>query len=94
MWLSEQKTSHFDFYQYFVQNCTDDKLQSWMSLLTLMPMEEIQEECASNRNGSAQHTLAFRVLELVRGTKAAVAARQVRIFSDFLLSLTHPSFNY
>ena len=75
VWLSERKTSHFDLYQYFVQNATDEKLRSWMSLLTMMPMEEIEEICANNSNGHAQHMLAFNVVALVRGQAAAESAK-------------------
>ena len=74
VWLAESKTSHVDMYQYFVQNATDEMVPKWMGLMTLMTPQQIAEACALG-GGKAQKELAYRVVELVRGTEAAESAR-------------------
>ena len=76
VWLSDAKTSDFDMYQYFIQTATDELVGSWLRLMTLMPIEEIEEVCRSSVGGHAQRVLAYKVVELVRGREAADRAKE------------------
>ncbi len=75
VWLSENKSSHIELYQYFIQNATDVAAPKWMALLTLMTESEISESCQRG-GGAAQKELAYRVVELLRGPEAAEEAKK------------------
>lgn len=80
VWLDPEKTSPYDFYQYW-RNVDDRDVKNCLSLLTFLPMDEV------NRLGSMQgsdinhskEVLAFEVTKLVHGeeeaSKAMAAAR-------------------
>jgi tyrosyl-tRNA synthetase len=76
VWLSAQRTSPFDFYQYFV-NVDDRDVVKCLKLLTFLPMAEIERfgalEGAELR--TAKQALAFAVTEIVHGREAAEAAQ-------------------
>ena len=77
LWLDENKTSPYDFYQYF-RNVEDVKVAECMRLLTLMELEEIAELTAHNdeRMNAAKERLAFEVTKLVHGEEKALAAQK------------------
>lgn len=80
LWLDENKTTPYEFYQYF-RNVEDVKVEECMRLLTFMDMEEIRELTAHNdeRMNAAKERLAFEVTKLVHGEEKALAAeRQAR----------------
>ena len=80
LWLDENKTSPYDFYQYF-RNVEDVKVEECMRLLTFMPLEEIEEmtKYKDERINAAKERLAFEVTKLVHGEeKARDAERQVK----------------
>ncbi len=80
LWLDENKTTPYEFYQYF-RNVEDVKVEECMRLLTFMDMEEIRELTAHNdeRMNAAKERLAFEVTKLVHGEEKAFAAeRQAR----------------
>ena len=80
LWLDENKTSPYDFYQYF-RNVEDVKVAECMRLLTFMPLEEIEEmtKYKDERINAAKERLAFEVTKLVHGEeKARDAERQVK----------------
>ena len=80
LWLDENKTSPYDFYQYF-RNVEDEKVAECMRLLTFMPLEEIEEltRFKDERINAAKERLAFEVTKLVHGEeKAEDAKRQVK----------------
>ena len=76
VWLSAQRTSPFDFYQYFV-NVDDRDVARFLKLLTFIPMDEINRlaslEGAELR--SAKQTLAFEATAIVHGRDAAEVAQ-------------------
>ncbi len=76
VWLSAERTSPFDFYQYFV-NVDDRDVVRFLKLLTFMPMDEIARyatlEGAELR--SAKQALAFALTEIVHGREAAEKAQ-------------------
>ena len=80
LWLDENKTTPYEFYQYF-RNVEDVKVAECMRLLTVMDLEEIAELTAHNdeRMNAAKERLAFEVTKLVHGEQKAVEAqRQAR----------------
>lgn len=77
LWLDENKTTPYEFYQYF-RNVEDVKVEECMRLLTFMDMEEIKELTAHNdeRMNAAKERLAFEVTKLVHGEGKAIAAQK------------------
>jgi tyrosyl-tRNA synthetase len=86
VWLSPDKTSPFDFFQYW-RNVADADVIKCLKFLTFIPVEEI-EEMERTMTGSdlnkAKETLAYEVTKIVHGeeeaTKALEAARA--LFSE------------
>lgn len=80
LWLDENKTSPYEFYQYF-RNVEDVKVNECMRLLTFMELEEIETltKHMDERMNAAKERLAFEVTRLVHGEeKALEAQRQAR----------------
>ena len=80
LWLDENKTSPYEFYQYF-RNVEDVKVNECMRLLTFMELEEIEAltKHMDERMNAAKERLAFEVTRLVHGEeKALEAQRQAR----------------
>lgn len=80
VWLDENKTSPYEFYQYW-RNTADDDAEKCFKLLTFLPLEEIAELCAhrDERINAAKERLAFELTKLVHGEeKAALAQAQAR----------------
>ncbi|MBC5628035.1 tyrosine--tRNA ligase [Clostridium sp. NSJ-6] len=80
LWLDPDKTSPFDFYQYW-RNVDDADVEKCLSLLTFVPMDEVRRLGAleGSEINKAKEVLAFEVTKLVHGeeeaTKAQAAAR-------------------
>ncbi len=82
VWLDPDKTSPYDFYQYW-RNIDDADVIKCMKMLTFVPLEEIRE--FEKREGSelnpVKERLAFEITSLVHGQeeaeKAQSAARSV-----------------
>ncbi len=80
LWLDENKTSPYDFFQYF-RNVEDCKVAECMKLLTFMELDEIEEltKYQDERINAAKERLAFEVTKLVHGEeKAKLAMEQAR----------------
>ncbi|MBP5177427.1 MAG: tyrosine--tRNA ligase, partial [Clostridia bacterium] len=77
LWLDENKTSPYEFYQYF-RNVEDVKVAECMRLLTFMDLDEIAALTAHNdeRMNAAKERLAFEVTKLVHGEQKAVEAQK------------------
>ena len=77
LWLDENKTTPYEFYQYF-RNVEDVKVEECMRLLTFMDMDEIKELTKYNdeRMNLAKERLAFEVTKLVHGEEKAVLAQK------------------
>ena len=77
IWLDADRTSPYDFYQYWV-NTTDQDVIRFLKLFTFLPLDEIDE--MSRLEGAeinqAKQALAFEVTKLVHGQDEAVKARQ------------------
>lgn len=76
VWLDENKTSPYEFYQYW-RNTADDDVEKCFKLLTFLPLEEIAELCAhrDERINAAKERLAFELTKLVHGEEKAVLAQ-------------------
>lgn len=77
LWLSAEKTSPFEFYQYW-RNVGDLDVEKCLKMLTFLPMSEIRklaslEGAEINR---AKEILAFEVTKLVHGEEAAAKAQK------------------
>lgn len=76
VWLDENKTSPYEFYQYW-RNTADDDVEKCFKLLTFLPLEEIAELCAhrDERINAAKERLAFELTKLVHGEEKAEKAQ-------------------
>lgn len=76
LWLDPNKTSPFDFYQYW-RNVDDADVKKCLMLLTFVPVEEINE--ITNVEGAAineaKKRLAFEITKLVHGEEEALKAK-------------------
>ncbi len=75
VWLDAQRTSPYDYYQYWV-NCADEDVARFLALYTFLPMEEIRE-VARLRDADvnfAKTVLAFETTRIVHGREAALQA--------------------
>lgn len=77
LWLDPEKTSPYDFYQYW-RNVNDSDVENCLSLLTYVPMEEVRRLGALKDSAinEAKKVLAFEVTKLVHGEEEAVKAQQ------------------
>ncbi len=76
VWLSAEKTSPYDFYQYW-RNVDDADVEKCLKLLTFMPLEEINELCRfkDERINKAKERLAFEVTKIVHNEEEAIKAQ-------------------
>ena len=80
VWLDENKTTPYEFYQYW-RNINDDDVEKCMNLLTFLPVEQIKELCAhkDERINKAKEVLAFELTKEVHGEeKAKIAESQAK----------------
>lgn len=72
VWLDPEKTSPYDFYQYW-RNVHDNDVEKCMKLLTFMPVDEIMEMTAhkDERMNAAKIRLAYEVTKIVHGEEIA-----------------------
>ena len=77
LWLDENKTTPYEFYQYF-RNVEDVKVEECMKLLTFMDLDEIAELTAhqDERINVAKERLAYEVTKLVHGEEKAEECRK------------------
>ena len=77
LWLSKEKTSVYDFYQYW-RNIKDDEVYNVLRMLTKLPMEEVNR--LSNLEGSsineAKKIAAYMITQLIHGTDEANKAKE------------------
>lgn len=78
LWLDKDKTSPYEFYQYF-RNVQDADVKNCLCLLTMLPLEEIEEltRHKDERINAAKERLAYEVTKLVHGEKEAEAAQNM-----------------
>ena len=76
VWLDPNKTSPFDFYQYW-RNVDDADVLKCIKLLTFLPLDEIEkmESWAGSQLNRAKEILAFELTQMVHGTEEAEKAQ-------------------
>ena len=75
VWLDPNKTSPFEFYQYW-RNVDDADVMKCIRMLTFIPIEEIEamESWDASRINEKKALLAYSVTELVHGAEEAKKA--------------------
>ena len=75
VWLDAQKTSPYDFFQYW-RNVDDADVIKCLKMLTFIPIEEIEamESWEGAQLNVAKERLAFALTEMVHGTEEAQKA--------------------
>ncbi len=77
VWLDPNKTSPFEFYQYW-RNVADAVVFKCMRMLTFLSLEEIEEieKWEGNRINEAKEVLAFELTKLVHSEEEAIKAQE------------------
>ena len=77
VWLDPNKTSPFEFYQYW-RNIDDADVMKCIRMLTFIPIDEIEEmeKWDGSRINEKKAILAFHLTELVHGTEEATKAEE------------------
>ncbi len=76
IWLDENKTTPYEFYQYW-RNTADEDVEKCLKLLTFLPLDEIEELCRykDERINKAKETLAYELTKEVHGEEKANLAQ-------------------
>jgi len=76
VWLDPNKTSPFEFYQYW-RNVDDADVMKCIRMLTFIPIEEIEqmEKWEDNRINEKKELLAYELTSLVHGAEEADKAK-------------------
>ena len=76
VWLDPNKTSPFEFYQYW-RNVSDQEVLKCLRMLTFLPLEKIDEmeKWEGSQLNEAKDILAYELTSLVHGEEEAVSAR-------------------
>ena len=77
VWLDANKTSPFDFYQYW-RNVDDADVMKCIRMLTFLPLEQIDEMATwkDAQLNTAKETLAYELTKMVHGEDEASAAQE------------------
>ena len=77
VWLDPNKTSPFEFYQYW-RNVADADVLKCIRMLTFLPLEEIDEmdKWEGSQLNKAKEILAFELTKLVHGEEEAIKAQE------------------
>ena len=80
IWLDENKLSNYDFYQFWI-NIDDRNVPSFLKLFTKLPLEEINKlsDLKDKEINEAKKILAFEVTKIVRGSEAALEAKEITL---------------
>jgi len=75
LWLDANKTSPYDFYQYW-RNIADSDVEKCLALLTFVPMDEVRRLGAlkDEKINEAKKVLAYEVTKLIHGEAEAIKA--------------------
>ena len=76
VWLDPEKTTPFEFFQYW-RNVDDGDVIKCLKMLTFLPLEQIQEMEAweGSQLNKAKEILAYELTNLVHGEEEAIKAR-------------------
>ncbi|MBQ9314397.1 MAG: tyrosine--tRNA ligase [Clostridia bacterium] len=76
LWLDPNKTSPYEFYQYF-RNIADADVKNVMCMLTFLPLDEIDNLCnvEGEKINEAKKVLAYEITKIVHGEEEAQKAQ-------------------
>ena len=77
LWLSAEKTSPYEFYQYW-RNIEDESVETVFNMLTFLPVDKIKELCnvEGEKINEAKKVLAFEITKLIHGEEEAKKAEE------------------
>lgn len=77
LWLNPEKTSPYDFYQYW-RNIGDTEVKKVLSLLTFLPMEEVERlsSLKDEKINEAKKIAAYEITKLIHGENEAKKAQE------------------
>lgn len=77
LWLDAEKTSPYEFYQYW-RNVDDADVEKCLSLLTFLPMTEVKKLASleGSKINEAKSVLAYEVTKIVHGEEEADKAQK------------------
>ena len=77
VWLDPEKTSPYEFYQYW-RNIADADVEKCLSLLTFLPMDEVRRLSAlqDEKINEAKEVLAYEVTKLIHSEEDAIKAQE------------------
>ena len=77
VWLDPEKTSPYEFYQYW-RNVGDKDVEKCLALLTFLPMDEVRRLGAleGSEINKAKEVLAFELTKIVHGAEEATKAQE------------------
>ncbi len=97
LWLDAEKTSPYDFYQYW-RNVDDADVEKCLSLLTFLPMDEVKRLSALQdaEINKAKEVLAFEITKIVHGEEEAAKAQEAAraLFANGGVSGDIPTLTY
>ena len=77
LWLDAEKTSPYEFYQYW-RNIDDADVETCLSLLTYLPMDEVRRLAAAEGQeiNCSKEILAYEATKIVHGEQEAQKAQE------------------
>ncbi len=77
VWLDAEKTTPFDFYQYW-RNVDDADVVKCLKMLTFLPLDEIEElaKLEGSQINKAKEVLAFELTKMIHGEEEANKAQE------------------
>ena len=77
LWLDPEKTSPYEFYQYF-RNIDDADVRTVLSLITFLPMDEVNSlsNLKDEKINEAKKRAAFEITKIIHGEKEAIKAQE------------------
>lgn len=77
LWLDPEKTSPYEFYQYW-RNIDDSEVENVMKMLTFLPVEEIEKltHVEGEKINEAKKVTAYEITKLVHGEENAKKAQE------------------
>lgn len=77
LWLDPEKTSPYEFYQYW-RNIEDTSVENVLKMLTFLPMDKVQElsSLKNEKINEAKKVAAFEITKLIHGEEEAKKAEE------------------
>lgn len=77
LWLNAERTSPYEFYQYW-RNIGDTEVRKVLNMLTFLPNEEVERlsNLKDEKINEAKKVAAFEITKLIHGKEAAIKAEE------------------